>query len=280
MKASLKDYAYAAFKARPMGMLVPPNWVGVTAFALLGVLSPGFWLIGAGIELGYLYLLATNPRFQRIVDRKGIAQAQGEWLAKQERLIRGLSPDEQRRYRGLESRCATILAQQAEGGAVSTDAQADGLRRLLWIYLRLLVTRQTITRVLSEAAGEGARGIEKRVEALEKQIASDGVGEDLRKSLSGQVEILRQRLEKQREARNKLAFLDAELTRIQEQAELIREQGALSADSESVSQRIDAISETLGGTMRWIGEQQKLYGSIEDILADPPPLAVPSKESQ
>ena len=27
-------------------------------------------------------------------------------------------------------------------------------------------------------------------------------------------------------------------------------------------------------------EQQKLYGSIEDILADPPPLAVPSKESQ
>ena len=224
MKPSLRDYAYAAFKARPMGMLLPPNWVGVVAFALLGALSPGFWLIGAGLELGYVYLLATSPRFQRIVDGKRLAAAQGEWLAKQERLIRALAPDEQRRYRALENRCATILAQQAEGSAVSTAAQADGLRRLLWIYLRLLVTRQTITRVLSETGGEGTRGIEKRVEALEKQVADALVSEELRKSLSGQIEILQQRLDKQREAREKLAFLDAELTRIQEQAELIREQ--------------------------------------------------------
>ena len=54
------------------------------------------------------------------------------------------------------------------------------------------------------------------------------------------------------EARDKLAFLDAELTRIQEQVELIREQAVLTADPETVSQRIDQISATLGGTTEWI----------------------------
>ncbi len=62
------DYVRAAFSARPIGMFVPPNWVGLGAFALLGVANPGFWVLGAGLELGYLAVLATNQRFQRVVD--------------------------------------------------------------------------------------------------------------------------------------------------------------------------------------------------------------------
>ena len=48
----LFDYVRAAFNARPFGMFVAPNWVGVAAFGLLGFLNPGFWLLGAGLELG------------------------------------------------------------------------------------------------------------------------------------------------------------------------------------------------------------------------------------
>ena len=60
-------YVAAAFNARPFGMFVAPNWVGVAAAGLLGVLNPGFWVVGAGLELGYLFLLSTNSRFQRTV---------------------------------------------------------------------------------------------------------------------------------------------------------------------------------------------------------------------
>jgi hypothetical protein len=108
----------------------------------------------------------------------------------------------------------------------------------------------------------------------------------LRKSLSSQLEILQQRLQSQQEARQKLQFIDAELTRIQEQAELIREQVALSTDPASISQRIDSIAATLGGTTQWIKEQQQMYGSVEDLLAEPPPVTAPpahemaAKESQ
>ena len=67
-------------------------------------------------------------------------------------------------------------------------------------------------------------------------------------------------------------FLDAELMRIQEQVELIREQAALSTDPELLSQRIDQIAATLGGTAQWIRDQQQVYGAMEDLLAEPPPL--------
>jgi hypothetical protein len=104
----------------------------------------------------------------------------------------------------------------------------------------------------------------------------------LRKSLSSQNEILRQRLERRSEARDKLAFLDAELTRMQEQVELIREQAILSTDPEALSERIDQITTTLGGTTQWIRDQQQIYGAMEDLLAEPPPITTgaATKESQ
>ena len=55
----------------------------------------------------------------------------------------------------------------------------------------------------------------------------------------------------------------------------------LSTDPEVVSQRIDQIATTLGGTNQWIRDQQKIYGAMEDLVSEPPPLVVPGrKESQ
>ena len=45
------SYLLAAFNAKPLGMPIPPNWFGLTAFGLLGALvNPGLWLIGAGLD--------------------------------------------------------------------------------------------------------------------------------------------------------------------------------------------------------------------------------------
>jgi len=66
-KSGFLDYVRAAFNARPFGMFVAPNWIGLGAFGLLGLMNPGFWVLGAGLELGYLLTLSTNPRFQRAI---------------------------------------------------------------------------------------------------------------------------------------------------------------------------------------------------------------------
>ena len=95
--------------------------------------------------------------------------------------------------------------------------------------------------------------------------------DELRRSLEGQLQILRQRIIARSEADRQLAFIDAELTRIEEQVELIREQAALSTDPEMLSQRIDEIAATLGGTSQWIRDQQQVFGAMEDLLTEPPP---------
>jgi hypothetical protein len=264
------NYVRAAFNARPWGMFVAPNWVGLAAVGLLGVANPGFWVLGAGLEIGYLALLTTNLRFQRYADALDGAEHQDDWEQKVRGLLAGLSDSDRRRYETLQARCRAILSQQTAGASVSVDAQGAGLARLLWMYLRLLVARQSIEHVIS--AAEDGEPLERRLAALDARLAGTDLSDELRRSLAGQADILRQRLGQQEEARGKLAFIHAELVRIQEQIELVREQAALSTDPESLSQRIDQITATLGGTAQWIREQQQVYGAMEDLLTEPPPL--------
>jgi hypothetical protein len=284
MKASLGDYIKAAFNARPIGMFVPPNWIGLGGFALLGFVNPGFWLIGGGLEMAYLFSLATSARFQRTVSGSKMLAQQRERLSQVRVQIAQLAPDDQRRYMQLEQRCQQIIEQQrgqGQGEALDLSSQSEGLGRLLWIFLRLLVTRRSIERLLREstAASQDRAPLAGRIHQLEEQLKSESLSEEMRKSLTGQLEILQQRLQSQRDARQKLDFLEAELTRIQEQVELIREQAVFNTDPSIVSQRIDQITATLGGTQQWIREQQQLYGRVEDLLTEPPPVPVLSGSS-
>jgi chromosome segregation ATPase len=284
MKPTFWEYVRAAFNARPAGMFIPPNWIGLGVFGFLGVLNPGFWIIGLGCELAYLGWLGTHPRFQRLVTGDHLLDERRRWQARLYELIRQLPPDDQQRYRALENRCQSILEQQAQSGlSPGLEEQGEGLGRLVWIYLRLLLTRESIRKIIRESANtqdEAAR-MKERIDKLQQQLQQPSITEDLRKSLTAQIEILQQRQEKKQEAQEKLAFLDAELTRIQEQVELLREQAVLSTDPAVVSQRIDQVTTTLGGTNQWIRDQQKIYGAMEDLLADPPPLVVSGqKESQ
>src|SRR3989442_15804081 len=118
MKPSLWDYVHAAFNARPAGMFVPPNWIGLGVFGFLGVLNPGFWIIGLGCELAYLGWLGTHPRFQRLVNGGRPLEEQRQWRAKLFELIRDLPPDEQHRCRALEPRSQGNL-EQSKGTALS-----------------------------------------------------------------------------------------------------------------------------------------------------------------
>jgi len=267
------DYVTAAFNARPIGMFVAPNWVGLTAFGLLGVANPGFWVLGAGLELGYLLTLATNRRFQQTVDARPITAARQEWNDRIQRVLGRLTPEDRRVYDELSERCRSILELQLQGTTDSPpglETQADGLGRLSWTFLRLLLARRTIGTVLGGARND--LDLQRKMAALERQQQQPGLSEELARSIGGQLEILRQRLTQRSEGDRKLVFIEAELERIQQQVELIREQAAVSSDSDLLSRRIDEITATLGATGQWIRDQQQVYGAMEDLLTEPPPL--------
>ena len=119
------------------------------------------------------------------------------------------------------------------------------------MYLRLLVARHTIEKVLGESGGD-TTNLTRSLASLERRVKDEALSDELRRSLEGQIEILRQRIDRRGDADRQLTFIDAELGRIEQQVELIREQAALSTDPELLSQRIDEIAATLGGTSEWI----------------------------
>jgi hypothetical protein len=259
----------AAFSARPLGMPIPPNWVLVAAIAIAGLLNWGFWLIGAGVELGYLLLIGTSKRFQRVIDATDATPKEKGDAQRLEMLLRSLPPAELNRYHTLRARCQEILQQQQSHGA-DVITQADALSRLLLLYLQLLVTKQNLIRVVQEA--RDARDLPQRIATLQKQLADETISPELRTSLDSQLQILKHRLEGQQEAAEKLQYVDAELIRIQEQVELVREQSALTSDPSVLAERIDAISGSLTQTGQWIRQQQAILGRMEDATAQPPPL--------
>jgi hypothetical protein len=305
MRPSLWDYVREAFNAKPIGMFLPPNWAMLAGFGLASAWfqQPGLLVLGSGVEIGYLLLLGTNARFQRFVAGKMSAGGANE-ADRRLAALKGTLPDaERRRHDTLVQRCQAILQQQFhdDTSAPGFASQSDSLSRLTWMYLRLLVTRQGILRVIRDGArtpgepppvptipgsgqvlrpspppqyGSAARpSLEQRLAELKRRLADPELGDDLRRSLEGQAELLEQRVARRSEADEKLAFLDAELTRIEEQVELIREQAVLSTDPEHLSRRIDEISATLGTTGEWIADQQKTIGAMDDLIAEPPSLS-------
>jgi hypothetical protein len=274
MTAGFTDYLREAFNAKPWGMFVAPNWIGITAFGFLGIMNPGFWILGAGLELAYLYLLTSNGRFRRWVDGRLVGAKEEDWNTKVAARVQQLAPQDATRFRSFEKRCQAVLAQQKAAGAISElDLQAEGLGRLTWIYLGLLNARQTLVQIMQGGGGD----LSGKIGRLETQLENE-TDENLRQSLSSQLDILRQRATTQGEGRTKIAFLEAELDRIDQQVELIREQALLAGDAESVSRRIDEVGATLGSTSQWIRDQQKIYGQVQDLIDEAPPL--PRQETQ
>ncbi len=272
----------AAFSARPFGMFVPPNWIALSAIGLLGLRNPGFWLIGAGVELAYLFSLATNKKFQDWVARRGSAGSDKAFQEKQDALIARLSDTDQARYVAFVSRCRTILDQfhQLDSSGAAAQVQAEGLGKLTWVYLRLLLARRAMLRVLKDPSTSETEELQVRLDRVKARLDEKTMDEDLRKSLGSQAEILAQRVNQRSEGRDKLEFLEAEILRIQEQVELLREQSALGADADGLSRRLDEITGSLGGATEWIADQQKVYGQLDDLLDEPPPLTPRTRQKE
>jgi hypothetical protein len=69
----LQDYLKEAFNARVgvpgLGGL-PLNWMALLGVGTLGLLHPGIWLVGAGLELAFVVGLAHNERIRNYVRGK------------------------------------------------------------------------------------------------------------------------------------------------------------------------------------------------------------------
>jgi hypothetical protein len=273
-------YWWAAFNARPLGMPIPPNWFGLAAFGLLGFfLTPGFWLLGAGLELGYLTWLSTNPRFRRLVDTDGpveVDPVDARYLA----LVRALDPEQGKRQAQVEMRAREILARLA--GSPMMAAHADSLQQLVWLHLRLLSARQAVAEVVATGKREhlGLAAQEKQIAA---RLQDEALDAPLRRSLEQQQAVIDQRQAAHADASRRFEHVESELQRIDQQIALIREQALLASDHEHLGASLDALAASFNEAHRWLDGQRDLLGTLDGPLdqrlpqrvlqGQPPPLA-------
>jgi hypothetical protein len=264
------DYVKAAFNRRlPVPLLgaMPTNKMLLGVFAVLGLANPGFWLLGAAGEVAYLFGTANSPRFRKLVDGERLLRLQAGWDDKVHSAVERLIPPSQERYRKLLDQCRRILGISATLESDSLgglrDMRSQSLNQLLWIFLRLLTSRQVI---LSNVRGLDRSALDGEIEQLQKRLAGIEAGKDeaLRRSLEGTLEIRRKRLENLERATASLGVTEAELERIEQQVELIREETAVGGKPEFLSSRLDAVTSTMTEASRWMDENSDLFSALGD----------------
>ena len=142
---------------------------------------------------------------------------------------------------------------------------------MLWLFLRLLASREAITDTLARI---DRRQLEAGLESLKSRVAAAPDPEGaLARSLRATLEIQEKRLANLDSATNNLAVIDAELERIEQQVRLVREESAVSRSPEALSSRLDAVSSTLSETSRWMDQHADLISDMTSVDLDDAKIA-------
>ncbi len=275
------DYVKEAFHRRaqlPLLGMMPANKMALAAFAVLGLANPGFWFLGAGLEVAYLTWLAGSERFQKLVKAERLLEVQESWKERVHQSVARLSEEGRDRYRRLLGQCRRILgiSETFDGDSLGNfrDMRARSLNQLLGIYLRMLTSKEVIK---ANVVGLDREKLQEEARKLEKRLAETSDEGPLARSLQGTLDIHRRRLENLDRAGDSLKVIDAELDRIEKQVELIREESAVSGKPELLSTRLDAVTSAMSETTRWMDQHSDFFSSLagderEDVLSQLPDL--------
>lgn len=279
------EYISEAFHLRyPIPGLgaLPFNKMGVAASAVLGLLNPGFWFLGAGLELGYLWMLSTDPRFQKYIQSRRMNMIEQDKSVRINEMIRSLEKPSVARLEALNRNLAKIneLMDINSEGAMQfvRETQQKTLSQLPVMFVKLLFTQRLISESLEHT---DAGKLKREIRDLEKQLAAGDIGEALIKSLRGNIEIKQKRLENIGRAEENNQLVEMELNRIENQVQLIREEIALNRTPEAISAGIDRINSTLGETEAWVNTHSDFLNRIsgnDQLQPVEDPAFVPSMQ--
>jgi hypothetical protein len=206
-------------------------------------------------------------------------------------MLGGLPPDARKRFERLHARCVEMRAIAAGVRGAAGDAsgaeeiRTPGLDRLLWLFLRLLLSKTALDRFLGTMNNEEltARLVQLRKDLAAAQAAGDdastGSGasraqsrdERIVKSLQDSVAMAELRLDNAERARKNAQFVSIELDRIEGKIQALAEMAVNRQDPDFLSTQVDSAAESMRQTEKAVSELQHLTG-LADELQDPPPI--------
>lgn len=239
---------------------IPVNALGAAAFAILGFAQPAFWFLGLAIEATVLPALAFNPRFQKVVEAQSLQLSQGDAAQKRLALVKVLEPSARQRLSAMIDKCNQILevyrSQQAEEYVLDSSNQA--LQSLQWVYLKLLVARHHLQNPMNS---DTEQSLDKKIQEIDNDLRDGEETESLRQSKTATRAILKKRLANIVRKGQTLAEIESDLTRIDNQADLLLENASMQGKPQTISADIELASDLLGGSV--FGEDESAVSDLE-----------------
>jgi hypothetical protein len=276
--AGLTDYLKAAFFFRWNLLFLLGGLAGAAIMPLPDVTFP---LVMAG-ELAYLTALTSLPRFRAAIDAKvhkdaGTTTAATTAAPSLVVMLAGLPGDARRRFEQLHGRCVEMrtLAVGVRGASGREAGSAEeirtpGLDRLLWLFLRLLMSKTALDRFLTTMSSEE---VSTRLEQLRKDFAAAQQAGDERiaRSLQDSIAMAELRLDNYERAKKNAQFVSIELDRMEGKIQALAEMAVNRQDPDLLSSQVDSAAESMRQTEKAVSELQHLTG-LADELQDPPPI--------
>ena len=301
-RAGMPDYLKEAFLFRWNLLFLLGGTAAAALTPLAGVLLP---LVAAG-ELTYLTGLVSIPRFRSAIDAKvhaaGKSAAAGGAPAEPPAvslvtMLTGLPPDARTRFEKLHARCLEMRAIAAgvrgaagDQGSSAEEIRTPGLDRLLWLFLRLLLSKTALDRFLQTM---NQQEISKRLEDLRKTLATaqtpsaqtpgaqtpgtqtpgtlSGGDDRIVKSLQDSIAMGELRLDNYGRAKKNAEFVTIELDRIEGKIQALAEMAVNRQDPDFLSSQVDSAADSMRQTEKAVSELQHLTG-LADQLEEPPAI--------
>ena len=276
--AGLKDYLKEAFFFR-WNMLL---FLGGLASAALMPMAEVTMPLVTAIEMSYLAGLISIPRFRAAIDAKVHATRRAEPVVPvvTPSLVSALGslPAEARsRFERLHRRCLEMraIAVGVRGAATHQagspeEIRTPGLDRLLWLFLRLLLSKTALDRFLDTMRHED---FVTRLAQLRKDLAAAQAGGDERivKSLQDGIAMGELRVDNYERAKKNAQFVSIELDRIEGKIQALAETAVNRQDPDFLSNQVDSAAESMRQTEKAVSELQHLTG-LADELQEPPAI--------
>jgi chemotaxis protein histidine kinase CheA len=271
--AGMAEYLKRAFLYR-WNMLLLLGGVGA---AILSPWPDALLPIVAAAEIAYLGSIVSMPRFRSAIDASVYQEAQQESAAAAsqsvQEIVGRLSFDSRKRFEQLRARCLEmrVIANEVRGRTSppgpADDLSAPALDRLLWVFLRLLVSQEALDRFLERTNADEIRA--RLSEAKAKIESYTGSDERIARSLEDSAAAHQQRLENYERARGNSEFVRIELDRIEAKINALTEASVNRQNPDLLSSQIDSVAESMQSTERAISELQQITGIVDEMQAPP-----------
>jgi len=260
-------------------------FAGAAAGAILSPAPDVLLPLVAAAELTFLAGLTSLPRFQAAIDAKARSEenpALNPAAAKKQapglsEVIGALTAGQRTRFQTLRARCLEMrrIAQGVRGQHDESNSQhqADelrtpGLDRLLWVFLRLLLSQKALQHFLQSTDEDEIKRSIEELGAREKTAQEKG-DERILRSVTDSIQTAELRLENYQKAESNSDFVAVELDRIEGKIQALSEMAVSHQDPDYISSQVDAVAEGMAHTEEAIKELHHITGLGADLDATP-----------